>query len=233
MLRAQSGVQNLLHTSLHDLLDEPGHLLIPFPLHAELHSGEGPRYTYEDVAQLFAEQQSNQERRLEERWVDPDAIRVSSRVEVSLEAGRLLKELGEWLVNVYPWSDLGDAMVFVVSGRPPRLAEPLSAAMDLGTATYSLTFSRWVSEDFVLSAYRTIASNHYHQVPRDKTIRGLNFVLEQTDEEGHRPSLATLCDQWNKTNPAEAYKHRSAFRRAYKQAVEALVPPYLPLGWDW
>lgn len=124
-------------------------------------------------------------------------------------------------------------MVFVVSGRPPRLAEPLNAAMDLGTATYSLTFSRWVSEESVLSAYRTIASNHYHRIPGDKAIRVLNFVSEQTDDEGQRPSWATLCDRWNKANPQYAYSHRSAFRKAYRRAVEALVAPYLPLGVDW
>lgn len=203
--------------------------VLPFRLHAESSAGDGQVITNKDMAGIIAEEQSEQERRLDERWVDPDAISVQISEEEQSDSGGYLKELGEWLMNVYPWLHVGDAVMFVVSGRPPRLAEPLSAVMDMGRATYSITFSPWVAEETVLRAYRTLISRH-RRSPGDKTVRVLRFVSEQADEEGRRPSWAKLLDRWNAANPSERFSDRTSLYHAYRRAVEALVPPYLPLG---
>ena len=118
-------------------------------------------------------------------------------------------------------------MVFVISGRPPRLAKPLSATSNMGNATYSLTFLPWISEETILRAYR--ATRERGTLPGDKTVRVLRFVSGQADEDGCLPSWSTLLDRWNEANPDERFSDRSALRRAYIRAVEALVPPYLPL----
>jgi hypothetical protein len=205
--------------------------MLPFQLHDES-LAEGDRvFTNEDVAQIIAKEQSKQERRLEDRWVDPDTMWTQYSVEEgSNEVGRLLKELGEWLVNVYPWSHVGDAVVFVISGRPPQLAEPLSAAMDMGHVTYSIIFSPWVSEETVVRAYRTVISRHPRRLPGDKTVRVLRFVLEQADEEGRLPSWPQLLNRWNAANPDERFANRDGLWRAYDRALKALIPPYLPLA---
>lgn len=206
--------------------------LLPFQLNGQSPAEESrvfTKFTNEDVAQMIAKEQSKQERRLEDRWEDPDAMWMQSFVEDgSSEVGRLLEELGEWLADVYPWSHVGDAVVFVISGRPPRLAEPLSVAINMGHATYSITFSPWVSKKTVMRAYRTAISRH-RQLPGDKTIRVLRFVSEQADEEGHLPSWSELERRWNRANPAERFWDKSHLHSTYSRAVEALVPPYLPL----
>jgi len=134
--------------------------------------------------------------------------------------GWYLEILGEWLADKYPWENVGDAVVFLISGRPPRLAQPLSATSNMGNATYSLTFSPWISEETLMRAYRAI-----------KTVRVLRFVSEQADDDGDLPSWDTLCDRWNAANPDEneRFKDRSALYKAYRRAVKALVPPSLPL----
>ena len=140
--------------------------------------------------------------------------------------GWFLEMLGEWLADKYPWENVGDAVVFLISGRPPRLAQPLSAISNMGNATYALTFSPWISEETLMRAYRAIRVTP----PGDKTVRVLRFVSAQADEEGRLPSWTTLCDRWNAANPDERFKDRSALYKAYRRAVEALVPPYLPLA---
>jgi hypothetical protein len=151
------------------------------------------------------------------------------------EAVQRSEKLAEWLAEVYPWESVGDAMVFLVSGRPPRLAETLSATSDVDRATHSITFLPWVSEETVVQAYRATRRTlrdgqpSNRELPNDKTIRVLRFVTEQADDNGERPSWATLFDRWNADNPNEQYAERSAFRKAYNRAVKALVPPYRPL----
>jgi hypothetical protein len=132
-------------------------------------------------------------------------------------------------VEKYPWESVGEAAVFVISGRPPRIAEPFRMVHDHGNLTYSMTFSPWVSEETIVHAYR--ATRHiYWRLPGEKTIRVLRFVSEQTDEEGRLPSWSELLDRWNVANPNDRYAGRSALYRAYERAVKALAPPYLPLG---
>ena len=142
--------------------------------------------------------------------------------------GTELELLGEWLADKYPWENVGDVVVFLISGRPPRLAQPLSATHDTGNATFSLNFSPWVSEKTVRDAYRYIQYSQ-GRIPGDKTIRVLRFVAEQTNEKGVPPSWAALWERWNAANPNDRYENRSALYKAYRRAVEALVPPYLPL----
>jgi hypothetical protein len=139
--------------------------------------------------------------------------------------GWYLEILGEWLADKYPWENVGDAVVFLISGRPPRLAQPLSATSNMGNATYSLTFSPWISEETLLRAYRAIRETP----PGDKTVRVLRFVSGHANDDGVLPSWTTLCDRWNAANPHERFEDRSALYKAYRRAVEALVPPYLPL----
>ena len=125
--------------------------------------------------------------------------------------------------------------MFLVSGRPPRLAETLSATSDVDRATHSITFLPWVSEETVVQAYRatrrTVRDGQpaYRELPHGKTIRVLRFVTKQANDDGERPSWARLFDMWNAANPDETYAERSAFRKAYNRAVKALVPPYRPL----
>jgi hypothetical protein len=140
--------------------------------------------------------------------------------------GAQLEILGEWLADKYPWENVGDAVVFLISGRPPRLAQPLSATSNMGSATYSLTFSPWISEGTLVRAYRAIRETP----PGDKTVRVLRFVLGQANDKGDLPSWATLCERWNAANPeGDRFKDRSALYKAYRRAVEALVPLSLPL----
>ena len=130
--------------------------------------------------------------------------------------------------GLVPWETVGDAVVFLVSGRPPRLAEPLSAAHDqryLGH--YSITYVPWVSEETVVRAYR--ATQFSRQSPRDKTVRVLRFVSEQADQQGSLPSWSKLLDLWNAAYPEDRYLDRTSLYNAHKRALEALIPPYLPL----
>ena len=60
-------------------------------------------------------------------------------------------------------------------------------------------------------------------------MRVLRFVTGQADEDGGLPSWSELLLRWNAANPTESFSDRSALHRIYKRAVEALVPPYLPL----
>ena len=140
--------------------------------------------------------------------------------------GTQLEILGEWLADTYPWENVGDAVVFLISGRPPRLAQPLSATSNMGNATYSLTFSPWISEETLMRAYRAIGRTP----PGDKTVRVLRFVSGQANDDGDLPSWSTLCDRWNAANPDEKFSDKSALHKAYGRALKALVPPYLPLA---
>jgi hypothetical protein len=140
--------------------------------------------------------------------------------------GAQLETLGSWLAAKYPWKGVGDAVVFLISGRPPRLAEtaePLSATDNIGHATHSLTFSPWISEKTIVRAFRVLRGRS----PGDKTVRVLRFVSGQADEEGRLPSWPALLNRWNAANPDEKYSDRSALSKAYTRAVDALVPPYL------
>ena len=227
--------------------------MVRFKLSTEPPTDDSWIIPFEDVAEILAEEERDQVRQMEEEWWgqrewertvrwDDSPTETPTEEETAEERRRQqkwegyfgwhLEALGEWLADKYPWENVGDAVVFLVSGRPPRLAEPLSAAINEGNATFSITFSPWVSEETVLRAYRAFQSFH-RQPPGGKTLRVLHFVSEQTDEEGHFPSWDEMCHRWNVAYPNEAFKHRSALRRAYLRAVEALVPPYLPLGPGW
>ena len=95
--------------------------------------------------------------------------------------GAQLETLGSWLAAKYPWKGVGDAVVFLISGRPPRLAEtaePLSATDYIGHATHSLTFSPWISEKTIVRAFRVLRGRS----PGDKTVRVLRFVSGQADK---------------------------------------------------
>jgi hypothetical protein len=173
-------------------------------------------YTDEELADMRALEDQRQEREIEWDW---DWYEYT---------GELLQTLAKWLVGTYPWGSIMDAELFLIYGRPPRLVEPLRAAQDMELATYSITFSSWVSEESVLRAYRTIQLAH-RRPPGDKTIRILHFVSGQADDEGVLPSWAALYERWNAANPDERFSDRSALHKAYRRAVEALVPPYLPL----
>jgi hypothetical protein len=124
--------------------------------------------------------------------------------------------------------------VFVISGRPPRLAEPLGASFGWRRATYSITFLPWVSGETITPAYlatqRLLIDGRptRRELPGDKTVRVLRFVTAQADD-GRLPSWSELWRGWNADNPSERYSDRSAMYRAYKRALEALVPPHLPL----
>jgi len=203
----------------------------------------------EDQAVIRAEEEIEEERKMMEEWwgegkqkededawepeedLTEEAMAYEEQLKKSFEGyfGWYLEELGEWLADKYPWENVGDAVVFLISGRPPRLAEPLSATIQEESATYSITFLPWVSEQTILRAYHLLRSRH-RQVPGDKTIRVLRFVAEQTDEEGRLPSWSTLLSRWNAANPDDRFANRSALYKAYGRAVEALVPPYLPLA---
>ena len=138
--------------------------------------GEDAGLTWEELAEQIAEEEIDQERQMEEDWWGKgSAAEVSwydfldhdpTEEDVAQERERLkgfagyfgwfLEILGEWLANKYPWENVGDAVVFLISGRPPRLAQPLSAISNMGNATYSLTFSPWISEETLMRAYRAI-----------------------------------------------------------------------------
>jgi hypothetical protein len=175
-------------------------------------------YTQEELASMRASEEQRQEEEMEwdwesYKWPPP---------------GDLLQTLAKWLFDKYPWASIEDAEVFLISGRPPRLAEPLRATQDDANAAYSITFSPWISAETVVRAYRNIKSLH-RRLPRDKTLRVLHFVSEQADDDGDLPTWDALCDRWNAANPHEKFSNRSALYKAYRRAVEALVPPSLPL----
>jgi len=105
--------------ALRDTLD----IVFPFKLSAEPPSLDRYVHTDEEVAQILYLEQASKERQIVEDWEGP--------------VGWHLEMLGKWLTDVYPWESVGDAMVFLVSGKPPRLAESLSAGINMGSATYS------------------------------------------------------------------------------------------------
>jgi len=237
-------------TNLQQYLDEnrgkPDDWAVRFEFSTKPPTGDDTGFsTMEELAEDFAEEALDQVRQMEgDWWGKGREIEVSwydfldhdpTEEDVAEERERLegyegyfgaqLEILGEWLAAKYPWENVGDAVVFLISGRPPRLAQPLSAISNMGNATYSLTFSPWISEETLMRAFRAIRGTS----PGDKTVRVLRFVSGQADEEGRLPSWSALLNRWNATNPKEAFSDKSALRRAYRRAVEALVPPYLPL----
>jgi hypothetical protein len=172
-------------------------------------------YTQEELASMRASEVQKQEEKMERDW------------NWYWLMGEEFQTIAKWLFDQYPWS-IGDAEVFLISGRPPRLAEPLRATQDDANAAYSITFSPWISEETVVRAYRNIQSLH-RRPPGDKTLRVLHFVSGQADDEGVLPSWSTLYDRWNAANPEDRFEDRSALYKAYRRAVKALVPPSLPL----
>jgi hypothetical protein len=238
-------------TNLQQYLDEnrgkPDDV-VPFVFSTEPPPGdELGGISLKELAEQIAEEEIDQERQMEEDWWgkgregqediswydfldgDPTEEDVAQERQRQKEweghFGTQLEILGEWLAAKYPWENVGDAVVFLISGRPPRLAQPLSAISNMGNASYSLTFSPWISEETLMRAYRVIRVTP----PGDKTVRVLRFVSGQADEEGRLPSWSALLNRWNATNPNEEFKDKSALYKAYRRAVEALVPPYLPL----
>jgi hypothetical protein len=239
-------------TNLQQYLDEnrgkPDDGVVPFVFITEPPPGdELGGISLEELAEQIAQEEIDQERQMEEDWWgkggegqediswydfldhDPTEEDVAEERERQKEweghFGTQLEILGEWLAARYPWENVGDAVVFLISGRPPRLAQPLSATSNMGNATYSLTFSPWISEETLVRAYRAVRRTP----PGEKTVGVLRFVLGQADDDGDLPSWTTLCDRWNAANPHERYTDKSALYKAYRRAVEALVPPYLPL----
>jgi hypothetical protein len=244
-------------TDLQQYLDENRGKPNDGTVRIEFSTGPGPGddepgfMTMEELAERDAEDEIDQMRQMEELfWGGSGEPKISeddwlfldedATDEEIAEARRQVREqykgwegyfgwhletLGEWLADKYPWENVGDAMVFLISGRPPRLAQPLSAISNMGNATNSLTFSPWISEETLMRAYRAIRETP----PGDKTVRVLRFVSGQANDDGVLPSWTTLCDRWNAANPHERFKDRSALYKAYRRAVKALVPPYLPL----
>jgi hypothetical protein len=208
--------------------------------------GDDAGSTWEELAEQIAEEEIEEERQMEDDWwgkgratefswydfldhdpTEEDVAEERQRLkEYEGYFGAQLEILGEWLAAKYPWENVGDAVEFLISGRPPRLAQPLSAISTMGNATYSLTFSPWISEETLMRAFRVLRGPS----PGDKTVRVLRFVSGQADDDGVLPSWTTLCDRWNAANLDERFKDRSALYKAYRRAVEALVPPYLPLA---
>ena len=177
-------------------------------------------YTQKELASMRVSEEQRQEEEMEwdwesHKWPPP---------------GDLFQTLAKWLFDKYPWASIEDAEVFLISGRPPRLAEPLRATQDDANAAYSITFSPWISEETVVRAYRKVKSLHRRQ-PGDKTLRVLHFVSEQADDDGDLPTWGALHERWKVANPEpeERFSNRSALYKAYRRAVEALVPPSLPL----
>jgi hypothetical protein len=235
-------------TNLQQYLDEnrgkPDDWAVPFVFSTEP-PGDDAGSTWEELAEQIAEEEIDQERQMEEDWWgkgrateiswydfldgDPTEGDVAEERQRQKEweghFGTQLEILGEWLADKYPWENVGDAVVFLISGRPPRLARPLSATSNMGNATYSLTFSPWISEETLMRAYRAIRETP----PGDKTVRVLRFVSGQANDDGVLPTWDALCDRWNAANPEEEFSDRSALRKAYRRAVEALIPQYLPL----
>jgi hypothetical protein len=198
----------------------------------------------EELAEQIVEWEIDRERQMEEAWwgkepkdiswddFDPTEEDVAQERQRQKEweghFGTQLEFLGEWLATRYPWKNVGDAVVFLISGRPPRLAQPLRATQNDANAAYSIIFSPWISEETVVRAYRNIQAIHL-RLPGNKTLRVLRFVSGQADDDGDLPTWSTLCDRWNAANPAERFKDRSALRRAYRRAVEALLARHLLL----
>ena len=223
--------------------------VVPIVFSTEPPPGDGlGGSSLKELAEQIAEEEIDQERQMEEDWwgkgregqediswydffdgdpTEEDVAEERQRQKVwEGHFGTQLEILGEWLAAKYPWENVGDAVVFLISGRPPRLAQPLSANSNMGNATYSLTFSPWISEETLMRAYRAIRVTP----PGDKTVRVLRFVSGQADDDGVLPTWDELHERWNAANPeAEWFSDRSALYKAYIRAVGALAPPYLPL----
>jgi hypothetical protein len=165
------------------------------------------------LVEFIGKQDREEERRLEEDWEGPP--------------GWHLHKLGKWLMGKYPWQVEGDVWVFLLSGRPPRLAEPLRVTR-YKNDTYSITFSPWVSEATVSKAYHATRRSHRQALGSNKMVRVFRFVSEQANQEGCLPSWEQMLIRWNATNPDDTYSDRSGLYHAYQRVVEALVPPYLP-----
>jgi hypothetical protein len=104
--------------------------------------------TWKELAEQFAEEEIDQERQMEEDWWgkgratevswydfldgDPTEEDVAEERERQKEweghFGTQLEILGEWLAAKYPWENVGDAVVFLISGhhgwRSPSAQSP-------------------------------------------------------------------------------------------------------------
>lgn len=174
-----------------------------------------------EIASAFVDKETSREELLIERWESPPDHHANL--------------VGEVLQGKYPWENLGDVVVFLLSGRPPRLAPPLGASLDSRNMTLSISFLPWISEETILRAYhaikRAVHDSHpsSHQFLGEKTVRVLRFVSEQADEKGRTPSWSELLDRWNVANPDDKFKDRSALYKAHERAVKTLLALYGPL----
>jgi len=147
-----------------------------------------------------------------------------------------LGKLVELLMHLFPWNHAGKIALFLIAGKPPPdVPDAINWAMHRDSGTFSIKFLPWVSRETILSAYRDVRRFvDANQLPKgDKTLRVFHFVVDQADRDGNLPSWPELLRRWNDTHPAEKEKFsdRSAIRRAYMRAVDAMTP--YPYGGFW
>jgi hypothetical protein len=139
------------------------------------------------------------------------------------KSGRTLEGVARLLTSRYPWT-LRDTAWFVLTDEPPD-CEPLQIRYDDTRGMYSLTFAPWISEKTIRNAYHSLFDADSRGLS-DKRLSVFCFVDEHT-EPGQTPKWSELMDLWNKQNPENRFRHRSALRRAYKRVEERLASPWM------
>ena len=171
---------------------------------------------------------------------DEEAREIVSRFRFSPDGKPLpgtedeeLRQLAEKLARAFRWESR-DAMLYVLSGRAPRI-NPFDV-----TATYrgygrgsrravvALTLEPWISVEDVRRVYREVQ----HQIlgkdnrrSADHNLRLLRFVEERTTPEGERQTWRKLMEAWNEEHPDHRYGDVERFKYLYKRTRKQIVYP--------
>jgi hypothetical protein len=162
------------------------------------------------------------------RYVDEDG-----RVRESAPHARRLEDLTKTLAKTYLWR-AEDASWFVLCAHyaPPVLTFSVESKItqpergpEIGTIT--LTVEPWLPAEIVLDEYKKAQRKILGKKPHSLSTNRLR-VLEVVETMGAELSWRERMELWNELfalEPAEKYKDRSNFRKAYKEVRAVVLDP--------
>lgn len=157
------------------------------------------------------------------RYDSDESLDDEIRAARSKGKGMSFDEVVGLLVRTYPWRP-GDAALFLLTGERPEV-ETLAAEV-FARGTIAVRALYWVSEESVMQVLRRSRSLAAPGRPGrplyGKRLEIFQFVAEQTEKEGKRPSWETLRRRWNEAHSDNKFESRNGFRNTYTRA-EATV----------
>lgn len=144
-----------------------------------------------------------------------------------------LLKASESLGKQYEWK-AGQAAMFILTDIVP-LVHPLTYTItrgNLATSVVTIAFHSWVTEQTVRRAYHEAQQKIYSKTPRSigpKNAAIFEFVVEQMDSEGNKPTWRELMEQWNRQQQRNNWTYVGVqnFWRDFDRAQNCLLKPQL------